>query len=274
MRFRSSRSPWRWSWTLPVAAVALVTACDNSLGASIQDDTWGFITVDATKTAAGEHRVSPKAVFFLGRLASVPNASLVLDSCIDVLFNSDTTILGVTYLDAGEPVTTKFPLRTPDTLPRQSTGSIFYQLPSGTTLPYHPGDSIEVTVPGVSGGYPQVTVKAKTSEAFTMSPITVPTGTDAIQLRWTAPDDQTGAMIVELRYGLPGSSSISREALCAFTDDGVDSIPFRQYTAWAATNNAFRDAVSTRLRTTFTAPATGNAVLEVISKYSVPTPVP
>ena len=114
-------------------------------------------------------------------------------------------------------------------------------------------------------------IRAKTAEAFTFpTDIPIPAGTEAIQLQWTAPQDPRSAMVVSLRYASSQNPGIlSRNVLCTFMDDGVDSIPFRWHQNWS-TSTGVRAVVATRLRTNYV--GVGEANLGVISTYQVPTP--
>jgi hypothetical protein len=263
--------PSRWAWILPVVATAAIVACESGLAGGIQNQYWGFVTVNALKSTSGTYRTSPEGMFFIGRLSSVPNAGLVLDSCTNGLFTgSGNQLNGVTFLDAGSPVTTRLGARL-DTLTRVTgTTNTIYVKPNGETVPYTPGDSIVATVPGAVGGFPASTIRAKTAEAFTADAVPVPTGTDAIQLRWTRGADLQSAMIVELRYNPSGGATPTKELLCSYTDDGIDSIPFRQHQPWSASGVSAREVVFTRLRTAFV--AIPNGLLEVISTFQLPTP--
>lgn len=255
---------------MPLLAVALVVACEDSLSVDLKDDTWGFINIAARKTGAGTHVTSPDAFFFKARLSGVPNASFAVDSCNDVAFSPDDDLTGVTYLDAGEGLPIRLAGRE-DTLRRvQTATSTTYSL-SGASAPftYTPGDSVVVKVPGSVGGFPTAEIRAKTAEAFAMDPVVAPDGSDPIQLRWTAAHNLESAMVLSLRYASGTSSVLNRQVLCTYQDDGIDSIPFRQYQTWK-TGGGTKEVVATRLRTAFV--AAGDAVLEVVSTYQVPTP--
>jgi hypothetical protein len=267
----SLKSPSRWLWTVPALAAAVVVACDSGFTDVTPDQHWGFVNVTASRAANGQHYTSPDAFFFFGTVSAVPNAQLVVDSCSPATFTSGNTLQDVTYLDAGSPVTTLLGARL-DTLPRNvGTAGTTYKKPAGAEIPYTPGDSIVVSVPGSVGGFPAAEIRARTAEAFAVEPVAMPTGTNAIQLRWTRSTDFNSAMIVSLRYSAPGSSGqLNRQILCAFTDDGVDSITFRQYEPWLTNNGLLSDLYLTRLRTVFQAVPDG--LLEVISTYQVPTP--
>lgn len=264
-------SPSRWTWALPLVAVAFVVACEDSLSVNTQDDTWGFINIAARKTAGGVHYTRPDAFFFKARLAGVPNASFAVDSCNDVAYTPENDLSGVTYLDAGEGLPFRLAGRE-DTLRRILTAaSTTYELGGGSApFNYTPGDSVVVKVPGSIGGFPAAEIRAKTAEAFTMDPVAAPGGSAAIQLRWTAAHNLESAMVLSLRYASSTSGGqFNRQVLCTYQDDGIDSIPFRQYQTWSSASGT-KEVVATRLRTTFL--AAGDAVLEVISTYQVPTP--
>jgi hypothetical protein len=255
---------------MALMATAFVVACDNSLEGISQQGTWGFITVSAQKSAAGSHFANAEGLFFKGNLAAVPNADFTADTCADVLLSEGNNLTGVTYLDAGPSVAATLG-GVANTLNRTTTAEgIAYQPPS--PIAYNPGDSIVVNVTGVSGGFPGGSIRAKTAEAFRLTPaeITVPAGTEAIQLQWDGPQDPRSAMIVSLRYATVTSPSVlTRNVLCTFIDDGADSIPFRWHQNWS-TSQGVRAVVATRLRTNYVAVGEGN--LGVISTYQVPTP--
>jgi hypothetical protein len=128
-----------------------------------------------------------------------------------------------------------------------------------------------VNIPGVEGGFPPGSIRAKTAEAFNFpTDIPVPAGTEAIQLQWTAPQDTRSALVVSLRYATTGNpAQLTRHVQCTFIDDGVDSIPFRWHQNWS-TSQGVRAVVATRLRTNYVSVGEGN--LGVISTYQVPTP--
>jgi hypothetical protein len=266
---RQFRSPSRWTWVISVAATAFIAACDNSLEGINTQGIWGFVTVGATKDAGGAHFANTEGLFFRGNLAAVPNAEFSQDTCADVLLTEGNNLVGVTYLDAGPSVDATLG-GIARSLERTTTANgLAYRSPS--PLSYTPGDSIIVDVIGVPGGFPGGTIRAKTAEAFTFpADIPVPAGTEAIQLAWSASQDQRSAMIVSLRYAtISNPAVLTRNVLCTFIDDGVDSIPFRWHQNWSSSSGA-RAVVATRLRTSYV--GAGDANLGVVSTYQIPTP--
>jgi hypothetical protein len=266
---RQFRSPSRWTWVLPAIATALVAACDNAFEGINQLGTWGFITVSATKNASGAHLANAEGLFFQGNLAAVPNADFTSDSCMDGILTEGNNLVGVTYLDAGATFEATVG-GTARTFERTTTTQGLAYRPA-SPFSYTPGDSIVLNIAGVSGGFPGGAIRAKTAEPFSFpTDLPIPAGTEAIQLTWTAPQDSRSAMVVSLRYATAANPGLlSRNVLCTFVDDGVDSIPFRFHQNWS-TSPGLRSVVATRLRTNYV--GVGDANLGVISTYQVPTP--
>jgi hypothetical protein len=270
---RLSRPRARWSRLLGVAgATALVLSCDTTVGFQPNELLWGFVNISAQQTLGGELRTAPSGVFFRGAVSTIPDAGLKPDSCFpSQTFNPPgNQFSGVTYLDAGPTISLSLGTRT-DELPRNSAGGITtYNLATGSTLPYRPGDSAVVKVAGVNGGFPAIELRAKTSEAFTFQTPT-PVATGYMQLRWTPATDGQSAMILQLTYApAGGSGNISREIRCAFRDDGIDSIPRAAFAQWADTTNLKREFVATRLRTVLQNISGGG--VQFTSLYQIPTP--
>ena len=271
MMRRTFRSPSRWTWVAPVLATAFVAACDNALEGIQQQGTWGFVTTSAQKDLQGAHFANVEGLFFKGNLAAVPNAELTTDTCADVGIAEGNSLTGVTYLDAGPTIESTIG-GIANILDRETTteGLAYHYL--GGPPAFTPGDSIVVSVAGVTGGYPGGSIRAKTAEAFSFpSTLDIPQGTEAIQLTWTTPQDPRSQMIVSLRYETTTNPGVlTRNVLCTFIDDGVDSIPFRWHRNWSESQGQ-RAVVATRLRTHYVL-ANGDANLGVISTYQVPTP--
>ncbi len=270
----SPRRSIRLTWAVVIAATAAVVACEGSLNAPGQNATWGFLTIAAARSNAGEYRTAPLGQFFKGNLSSVPNAQIVFDSCVPGLSFAEASeiVTGVNFLDAGPHVALQIGSRK-DTLPRVSgSDNTTYQKGALSPVSYTPGDSIVVTNPGATGGYPASEIRGKTAEPFTNDAVVVPPGTETIQFRWTQSSDFNSAMIISMRYArAQDNGRLTQQVLCAFTDDGVDSIPYRNHQTWSNPANSKREVVFTRLRTSIK--AQGDGVLEIISRFQTPVPV-
>lgn len=249
-------------------------ACEGRLTQVGQSATWGFLTIAAAQSNTGEYRSAPLAQFFKGNLSTIPNAQIVFDSCLPGLTFSEASeiVPGVTFLDAGSSVALQIGSKM-DTLQRVTGAtSTTYQRAVGSPIRYTPGDSIVVTIPGATGGYPASDIRGKTSEPFTNDDVLPLPATETIQFRWSTASDFNSAMIVSLRFArAQDNGRLTQQVLCAFTDDGVDSVPFRNHRTWSDPTNTKREAVWTRLRTSIK--SQNNGVLEIISRFQRPTPV-
>jgi hypothetical protein len=252
------------------ALAAVVTtvgalACNESLSLN-ENSTWGFIFLQAQDGGGGTYRVAPNGVFFLGQITGIPDSRVRPDTCFEArtFTGESSTFEGVTFLDAGASITTKLGTVSHEIPRTVIAGNTSYELAGGATLAYTPGDTVRVTIPGATGGFPQATVNGRTAEAFTIQPITAPTDNKPIQLRWTAAIDTGSSLILSLRYR-PINSTATLEIPCAFNDDGIDSILFADYSAWSASTNQQTTAVATRLRTSLVQVPDG--FLEMISTF-------
>jgi hypothetical protein len=266
---RQTRSRWTALAGAGVAAIA-VASCDTTGSFQANELFWGFVTISAIDVA-GEARTRPNGLFFKGEISSIPNAAIRPDSCFPPRdYVPPVNSFGaVDYLDAGTEVSAKIGTIT-HALPRQfANGVTSYEFPTGTTLAYTGGDSVVINVSGAPGGYPAAELRGKTAEPFTLTPPVV-VNQEALQLRWTTPTDTNTSMIFSLIYTPPGTNQPTREILCAFRDDGIDSIPFGAHQLWASSTNTRRDVVATRLRTVIA--GGGDQAIMLISTFAQPLP--
>src|SRR5206468_4204853 len=111
-----------------------------------------------------------------------------------------------------------------------------YLIPASDSLPVFPGDSVTLTGPGVAGGFPAFSLRARLAESFTRDSIVIPTSPDsALHLRWT-PSTATGthipagsSMLVSLRYSSSTTNpSLNSQIYCFLKDDGAYDVPATQ----------------------------------------------
>jgi hypothetical protein len=255
---------------LVVCSTLGLAACDLSTDPPNLDADYGIITLSAVQTGASTFRAKTVGEFFNGTVLGLPNSTAPYDSCRVQTISTDTSSGPVTDLDAGTPVTVALGATTAN-LTRVAKGSRFNYLPAGDgTLAYTPGDSVVVSVPGSSAGFPGVQLSGKTAEAFTMDAVPVFTNADT-PLKWTAATLDRSAMLVQLRYA-SGSTEINQELRCFLADDGAFTVPAAIASRWGATSNAKRDVIATRLRTAFVTSTTGDALFEIVSTFQIPTP--
>jgi hypothetical protein len=259
--------------SMMVAAVVLVASCnlDSSLDFSSERN-YAFVTIPGAQRSTGEYRTQPTAEFFRGSIGTIPNSSVIPDTCgLNPNFTETSSPLtGLTDLTAGASITLEFDSGTETLLPEPYQGRTRYELPADASAPYTPGDSVVVTIPG--GAFPATTLEAKTAEPFTITGLSTPAAGENMQLQWTPADDNQSGMIISLRYAAPGTgSALNREVRCFFVDNGADSVPTRFAQLWASPTVTRREAVATRLRTRIV--SVSGALAEVISFFQVPTPI-
>jgi hypothetical protein len=248
-----------------------LAACDLSTDPPNLDADYGIVTLSAVQTGASTFRAKAVGEFFNGTVLGLPNSTAPYDSCRIQSITADTTgTAPVTDLDAGTPVTVALAGVTTN-LTRVAKGSRFNYVPSGNgTIAYTPGDSVVVSVPGSTAGFPGVQLSGKTAEAFTMDAVPVFQNADT-PLKWSAATLDRSALLVQLRYAA-GSTEFNQELRCFLIDDGSFTIPAAVATRWGTSSNAKRDVIATRLRTAFVTSTTGDALFEIVSTFQIPTP--
>jgi hypothetical protein len=130
---------------------------------------------------------------------------------------------------------------------------------------------VAVVISGGAGdlGYPALTLKGKTAEAFTVQDFGTPVAGAGIALRWNAGQDLNSTMVFSFRYSTLGSDTLSTQVYCQFRDDGADSIPTRYAAGWAGA--AQKSWIASRVRT-YVAPVSKGGYFDFISTYDIPTP--
>jgi hypothetical protein len=181
--------------------------------------------------------------------------------------------LGSVYpsISAGTLIQLKLPSRTDSLFPVAVGPEMQYLSRNGSGVPYTPGDSVAVVIPGSTGdqGYPAISFKAKTAEAFDVQDFGTPVVGAGIALRWNAGQDLNSTMVFSFRYSTPGSSALSTQVSCQFRDDGADSIPTRYVSGWVVAVQ--KSWIASRVRT-YVAPVSKGGYFDFISTYDLPTP--
>jgi hypothetical protein len=174
----------------------------------------------------------------------------------------------VDEIDAGPSITVDIE-GTQHTLVPTTIGNRTPYSVSEPGVAYTPGDSVEVGVPGAAGGFPAMTVRGQTAEAFTLGPIdpTLPEG-GGLPVTWTPAGDDSSRMVLSLQYNSatrPGSG-LNEHIFCNFRDDGSATIPRLLVTGWEFSEGG-RRADAVRWRTVLE--SEGDALLYLISTYAV-----
>jgi hypothetical protein len=255
---------------VPLALAAVVgvsVACLDSTSA--KSVPFGFVTLSAQQAGAA-YATAPVGSFFNAGGLGVPSTAAPWDSCRQQPYARSTVGLGDIYpsIDAGSAIQLRLSGRT-DSLFPSAVGSAVQYILHGAAIPYVPGDTVAVVIPGTTSGYPAVSFKAKTAEMLAITPFVAPPVGSQLDLRWNAGQDLNGALAVSFRYGALAADTLNAQIYCQFKDDGADSIPARYIGAW--TQAKVKSWTISRVRT-YVAPVARSGYFDFISTFDVPTP--
>ncbi|MBI2409229.1 MAG: hypothetical protein HYV19_13110 [Gemmatimonadetes bacterium] len=255
---------------VPLALAAVVgvsVACLESTRA--KSVPFGFLTLGAQQAGAG-YATAPVGSFFNAGGLGVPSTAAPWDSCRQENYSRSTVGLGDVYpsINAGSAIEVRLTGRTDSLFPIAVGNAVQYLL-KGAALPYVPGDTVSVVIPGTSDGYPAVSFKAKTAEVLTLTPFVAPAAGSGLDLRWNAGQDLNGAIAVSFRYGALSADTLNAQIYCQLKDDGAGSIPARYMDAW--TQATVKSWTISRVRT-YVAPVARGGYFDFISTFDLPTP--
>ncbi|MEK7240121.1 MAG: hypothetical protein AAB224_06005 [Gemmatimonadota bacterium] len=258
---------------LVLALVASLGVACSATTTELQSVPYGFLTFVAQKSTAG-HTALPIGTFYNASGLGVPTSTAPWDSCRVQAYSAAPAVgLGSVFpsMNAGPSIQLKLPLRTDSLFPVASGSDMHYKPRSGGAIPYTPGDSVGVVIPGAGGegGFPAISFRAKTAEAFAVQDFGVPAVGSRIDVRWNAAQDDNATMVFSFRYTTPGATVQGTQIYCQFRDDGADSIPTRFVGSWVSA--AQKTWVASRVRT-YVAPVAKGGYFDFISTYDIPTP--
>lgn len=243
------------------------TACIDTL--PLPSGRFGTLTAGAFDNGGGTYVMRPEAAFYdQTDLSYIP---AVGDTCVVVNYNPVQTInSGLILLNAGEFLFTSIGGRVDTmTTPGGSSLRVYSALPP-RGIPYIPGDTLSVTVPGAPGGFPASSISIRTAEAFTHGAIGVPAENIELPLTWT-PAPVTGSqMTFSLRYANSVSGgALNEQVFCSFTDDGAASINANYLGGWRTALNNNRSTRALRVRSREVT-VDARTRLSIISSYGQP----
>jgi hypothetical protein len=258
------RAARRWLWVL--AALGAGLACHEEFGPLVATK-WGLVTLDH-QDVAGSDFTRPVALFY----SSVSSPTIAgrgpSELCGVFPYPPPADDEAVDEIDAGASVTVDVEGTEHTLVPTTIGNRTPYSMPE-PGLEYTPGDSVEVRVPGVAGGFPEMSVRGQTAEAFALGPIDteLPSG-GGLPITWTPAGNDSSRMILSLQYNSanrPGSER-NEHIFCSFRDDGSATIPRLLVTEWTFSEGP-RRAEAVRWRTALV--SEDDALLYFISTYSV-----
>lgn len=232
---------------LLLATAALSSACLEPL--PTPDGRFGTITATAIGSG-GTYVMKPEAAFYDKTdlsFSTFPN-----DTCVIAAYVPTGTLSGgLRTLNAGEFLFTAVSGRVDTLAPTPGLGIRVYTALRASGIPYLPGDTLSLTVPGAAGGFPASAARVKTSEAFTHDAIGVPGEAESLNLTWTAASSGGSRMTFSLRYANPFALGQENEQLfCSFVDDGSAVVAPDFLNGWRTSVGNIRSTRVARIRWT------------------------
>jgi hypothetical protein len=256
-----------------LASLALVGACgeltDNS---TPTPNRYGAVNIRARATSNTAARASATVIFFEAITIAVPNSTLQqTDNCI---FTGVDTLPQVArgQFRAGESVALTASGNT-ITMP-YTDAQQRYATPDASPLTYNSGDVAQVSVPGNGTVFPAQNISVKLAEPMLPQALTLPQPGLPMPVRWNATNDPSAAVIIQLKYADPTSSSFAnRQVYCEVKDDGSFDIPANGLTSFLISPANLRSITLTRWRTNEVLPD-AKTVMHIVSSVDTVVALP
>lgn len=210
--------------------------------------------------------LSPEALFYRTGLLGLPTSRVNGDQCQVAAYPTPSqTIRPPRFLDAGDSVAISTATSTRYLFPDIDLDGEAYVLRPADRFPFHPGESVTITVPGVPGGFANGTISVLTARGFTMGPIEPsPPAGEVLDLTWTPAGDDSTKLLVSLQYGV-GTPEANEQIFCSLEDDGAAEVSNLFLTEWRIATTGSRKVEAARWRVA-TKEVTGG-VLVVVSAF-------
>ncbi len=251
-----------------VAAVVALPAASSCLhlteAAQLPVYKFGAISLRARSGPGSTALANSTAIFFEAYSAGVPDSKNQLNTCAFSTVDTTTQVVtGVTK--AGTAVSLLFGAGTSTTTVPLNYDSTFKRYASAATTTYKSGDSVRVSIPGETGGFPNSTIAVRLAEPLLPGVVTLPAAGQPMSITWNASADTTTAIIISLKYANPATSTYAnQQILCALKDDGDQTIPAEAMAVVLASPAALRSLLLTRWRTQLVNPD-ASTVLHIVT---------
>jgi hypothetical protein len=132
----------------------------------------------------------------------------------------------------------------------------------------------QVSIPGSAGAFPAQNISVKLAEPLLPQALTLPQPGLPLPVRWNATNDPTAAVIIQLKYADPTSSSFAnRQVYCEVKDDGAFDIPANGLTSFLISPANLRSLTLTRWRTNEVLPD-AKTVLHIVTSVDTVVALP
>lgn len=231
----------------------------------VPESNYGVIGLNAVVTST-DTLLSPEALFYRSGLLGLPTSSIQQDGCAIAAYPPQGGAGALPrFLDAGDSVAVSTASLTRYLFPTIDANRELYALPVDETLPFRPGETVTITVPGAPGGFANGSISVSTAHAFTLDTVTSqPPQDSTLKLRWTPAGDDSTKMLVQLRYGV-GQVEPNQQIFCELLDDGEAEVPAALVNQWRNAQTGSREIDAARWRVA--AKQVNDGVLVVVSAF-------
>ncbi len=232
----------------PLLALALVAtaACEPDFGRRYERQ--GFINLQTYDDSLAGPVLKPVGAFY--HYSHIPTGFVTNDTCVVAGYNATNVgLLTLPTLDAGDVLIAKVSGRTDSLFQESSTGMLLYGVLTVPFIPFTPGDTMDITIPGAPGGFPPTSIKVRTAEAFTLTPFLKGASGDPITVNWTAAPEPGARMNLSLRFSsLFDNNTPNTQVFCSVADDGSHVVPAELAEYWREAPDSSRSVAIARIR--------------------------
>jgi hypothetical protein len=232
-----------------LAGVLALSACNDDRFGPAKERT-GFISATTYDGGGGNYALRFLGAFYKydGLSTGIPAA----ETCQGGPYTpQNTSVASLPTLSAGQYLFTDIGGREDTLFQTLGLGITAYQLLTVNAVPFTPGDTLTIDVPGETGGFPGTVLKVKTAEAFTHDPIGTGTVGQPLGISWTPATSPGSLMTFSLRLNTTGTADQpNAQIYCVFNDDGSGEIGAALAEVWRAALPESRSVQASRIRQT------------------------
>jgi hypothetical protein len=232
-----------------LAGVLALSACNDERFGPAKERT-GFISATTYDAGGGTFALRFLGAFYKydGLTTGIPAA----ETCQGGPFTpQNTSVASLPTISAGQYLFTRVGARTDTLFQTSGLGLTAYQLLTVNAVPFTPGDTLTMDLPGETGGFPGTTLRVRTAEAFTHDPVGAGTSGQALSLSWTPAPAPGSLMIFSLRFNSTGTAEQpNAQIYCVFNDDGSGEVSAALAEIWRGALPASRSVQASRVRQT------------------------
>lgn len=229
-----------------LAALVALSACSDRFGPAKEKT--GFISATAYDGGGSNFAMRFTGAFYRydGLSTGIPAA----ETCQGAPFTTTpVSVATLPSISAGQHLYTVIGGRRDTLYQASGLGILAYQLLSVSAVPYTPGDTLTIEVPGEVGGFPGTTLKVRTAEAFSHAPVGTGTDGQPLTITWTPAPSPGSLMLFSLRLNSSGTAATpDAQILCVFNDDGSGEVSASLANIWRSALPESRSTKATRIR--------------------------